>query len=316
MLSRRHLRVKVMQALFAYQRSEGAELAVGEKLLRQSLDKIYDLYIHQLSLLTEIHTFAARQIDDAKSKMMPSQADLNPNLRFIENRVLLQLKNNPQLEKHISARKINWAEHNELIRRIFTAFKESEEYIEYMTGPEPTYKDERRLVYKLYEDHLLENEHLQSIFEEKSIFWMNDFEQVSAMVVRTISDFKKDIDFGGPLPSMYTDEEEDKKFVIDLFRKTATHNGEYQNMVEEKLENWDLDRIASTDILLMKMALCEFLNISSVPTKVTMNEYIEISKEYSTPKSKVFINGILDKLLIELKAQKKIKKMGKGLMDG
>jgi N utilization substance protein B len=305
-----------MQALFAYQRSEGAELAVGEKLLRQSLDKIYDLYIHQLSLLTEIHTFAARQIDDAKGKMMPSQADLNPNLRFIENRVLLQLKNNPQLEKHISARKINWAEHIELIRRIFTAFKESEEYIEYMEGPEPTYKDERRLVYKLYEDHLLENEHLQSIFEEKSIFWMNDFEQVSAMVVRTISDFKKDIDFGGPLPSMYTDEEEDKKFVIDLFRKTATHNGEYQNMVEEKLENWDLDRIASTDILLMKMALCEFLNISSVPTKVTMNEYIEISKEYSTPKSKVFINGILDKLLIELKAQKKIKKMGKGLMDG
>jgi len=316
MLSRRHLRVKVMQALFAYQRSEGAELAVGEKLLRQSLDRIYDLYIHQLSLLTEIHTFAARQIDDAKGKMMPSQADLNPNLRFIENRVLLQLKNNPQLEKHISARKINWAEHIELIRRIFTAFKESEEYIEYMEGPEPTYKDERRLVYKLYEDHLLENEHLQSIFEEKSIFWMNDFEQVSAMVVRTISDFKKDIDFGGPLPSMYTDEEEDKKFVIDLFRKTATHNGEYQNMVEEKLENWDLDRIASTDILLMKMALCEFLNISSVPTKVTMNEYIEISKEYSTPKSKVFINGILDKLLIELKAQKKIKKMGKGLMDG
>lgn len=316
MLSRRHLRVKVMQALFAYQRSEGAELAVGEKLLKQSLDKIYDLYIHQLSLLTEIHTFAARQIDEAKTKMMPSEADLNPNLRFIENRVLLQLKNNPQLEKQISARKIGWEEHAELIRRIFTAFKESEEFVEYMNGPAPTYKEERRLVYKLYEDFLLPNEHLQSIFEEKSIFWVNDFEQVSAMVVRTISDFKQDVDFGGALPSIYKDEEEDKQFVLDLFRKTATKNAEYQKMIEEKLENWDLDRIASTDILLMKMALCEFLNISSVPTKVTMNEYIEISKEYSTPKSKVFINGILDKLLMELKAQKKIKKMGKGLMDG
>lgn len=305
-----------MQALFAYQRSEGAELAVGEKLLKQSLDKIYDLYIHQLSLLTEMHTFAARQIDEAKNKMMPSEADLNPNLRFIENRVLLQLKNNPQLEKQISARKIGWQEHAELIRRIFTAFKESEEFAEYMNGPVPTYKEERRLVYKLYEDFLLPNEHLQSIFEEKSIFWVNDFEQVSAMVVRTISDFKQDVDFGGALPSIYKDEEEDKQFVLDLFRKTATKNAEYQKMIEEKLENWDLDRIASTDILLMKMALCEFLNISSVPTKVTMNEYIEISKEYSTPKSKVFINGILDKLLIELKAQKKIKKMGKGLMDG
>ncbi|MFM1876743.1 MAG: hypothetical protein RL266_2480 [Bacteroidota bacterium] len=316
MLSRRHLRVKVMQALFAYQRSGGAELAVGEKLLKLSLDKIYDLYIHQLSLLTEIHTFAARQIDEAKNKMMPSEADLNPNLRFLENRVLLQLKNNPQLQKQVAARKISWAEHLELIRRIYGTFKESEEFVEYMNGPQPTYKEERRIVYKLYEEYLLVNEHLQSIFEEKSMFWVNDFEQVSAMVVRTISDFKQDDDSGGPLPSIYTDEEEDKQFVLDLFRKTATHNGEYQKMVEEKLENWDLDRIASTDILLMKMALCEFLNIHSVPTKVTMNEYIEIAKEYSTPKSHVFINGILDKLLIELKAEKKIKKMGKGLMNG
>jgi len=305
-----------MQALFAYQRSEGAELSVGEKLLKQSLDKIYDLYIHQLSLITEVHTFAAKQIEEGKNKMMPSEEDLNPNLRFIENTVLLQLKNNPQLEKQISARKISWADHLELIRRIFTAFKESEDFQAYMSGPEPTYKDERRIVYKLYENFIVPNEHLQSIFEEKSIFWVNDLEQVSALVVRTISDFKKEVEFGGGLPTMYKDEEEDKAFVLDLFRKTATNNGEYQNLIEAKLENWDLDRIASTDILLMKMALCEFLNISSVPTRVTMNEYIEISKEYSTPKSKVFINGILDKLLAELKAQKKVKKIGKGLIGG
>ena len=316
MLSRRHLRVKVMQALFAYQRSEGAELAVGEKLLKQSLDRIYDLYIHQLSLINEIHTFAARQIDEAKSKLMPTDEDLNPNMRFLENRVLVQLKNHPQLEKHISTRKINWSDQLELIRRIFASFKESEEYTSYMTGPEPTYKDQRRIIYKLYENFLATNEHLESIFEEKSILWVNDFEQVMAMVVRTISDFKQDVDFGGPLAKLYKDEEEDKAFVLDLFRKTATNSGEYQNLIEEKLENWDLDRIASTDILLMKMALCEFLNISSVPPRVTMNEYIEISKEYSTPKSKVFINGILDKLLADLKAKGKVKKMGKGLIGG
>lgn len=316
MLSRRHLRVKVMQALFAYQRSEGAELAKGEKLLKLSLDKIYDLYINHLSLLTEMHTFAARQIEEGKSKMMPTEEDLNPNLRFIENRVLLQLKNHPQLEKHISARKINWADHTELIRRIFTNFKESEHYQDYMSGDEPTYKEQRRIVYKLYEEFIIPNEHLQSIFEEQSIFWVNDLEAVSSLVVRTLSDFNKESDFGGTLATLYKDEEEDKKFVLDLFRKTATKNAEYQDMIEAKLQNWDLDRIASTDILLMKMALCEFLNISSVPTRVTMNEYIEISKEYSTPKSKVFINGILDKLLEELKAQKKIKKMGKGLIGG
>lgn len=308
--------MKVMQALFAYQRSERAELAIGEKLLKKSLEKIYDLYIHQLSLITEVHSFAAKQIEEGKNKMMPSEADLNPNLRFLENAVLVQLKNNPQLEKHISARKIDWNDQLELIRRIFTAFKESQDYIDYMNGPEPTYKDQRRIVYKLYENFIVPNEHLQSIFEEKSIFWVNDLEQVSALVVRTISDFKKDVEFGGALPAMYKDEEEDKKFVLDLFRKTATNSAEYQTLIEEKLENWDLDRIASTDILLMKLALCEFLNISSVPTRVTMNEYIEISKEYSTPKSKVFINGILDKLLAELKAKKKIKKIGKGLIGG
>lgn len=313
MLSRRHLRVKVMQALFAYERS-GAELAVGEKLLNQSLDRIYDLYIHHLSLLLEVHGFAIRQIEEGRTKRMPTDEDLNPNLRFIENRVLVQLEDHPQLTKHISARKINWSEHRELIRRIFTAFKESEEYLEYMNGDVPTYKDERRIIYRLYEDFLLTNEHLESIFEEKSMLWMNDFEQVSEMVVRTISDFKKDVDFGGPLPPMYKDEEEDKAFVRDLFRKTATNNLVYQKMIEEKLVNWDLDRIASTDILLMKLAVSEFINISSIPTKVTMNEYIEISKEYSTPKSKVFINGILDKLLVDLKAQGKIKKVGKGLI--
>ena len=314
MLSRRHLRVKVMQALFAYQRSEGAELAVGEKLLNHSLTKVYDLYIHQLSLLTEVHSFAKRQIEDGKAKRMPTEQELSPNTRFIENRVLVQLENHPQLEKHIAARRINWAEHSELIRRIFTAFKESSGYQDYMNGEVPTYMDERRIIYKLYEDFLVENEHLQSIFEEKSMLWMNDFEQVSDLVVRTISDFKKDIEFGGTLTPMYKDEEEDRAFVKDLFRKTATNNIEYQDMIEAKLVNWDLDRIASTDILLMKMAVSEFINISSIPTKVTMNEYIEISKEYSTPKSKMFINGILDKILAELKEQGKVKKMGKGLI--
>ena len=314
MLSRRHLRVKVMQALFAYQRSEGAELILGEKLLNQSLTKIYDLYIHQLSLLTEVHAFAKRQIEDGMAKRMPTEEDLNPNMRFVENRVLVQLENHPQLDKHIAARKINWSEHSELIRRIFTAFKESSDFQNYMNGEVPTYKEERRIIYKLYEDFLVQNEHLQSIFEEKSMLWMNDFDQVSDLVVRTISDFKKDVDFGGMLAAMYKDEEEDKEFVKDLFRKTGTNNIEYQDMIEAKLVNWDLDRIASTDILLMKMAVSEFINISSIPTKVTMNEYIEISKEYSTPKSKMFINGILDKILAELKEQGKVKKMGKGLI--
>ena len=316
MLSRRHLRVKVMQTLFAYERSEGAELAAGERLLNKSLARIYDLYIHQLSLILEVHSFAVKQIDEGREKLMLTEEDLNTNLAFVNNRLLVQLSENIQLEKYIAARAINWAEHSELIRRIFTAFKESEDYRGYLLLPDPTYKESRRIVYKLYEEFIVPNEHLQSIFEEQSIFWVNDLEQVSALVVRTLSDFKRDVDFGGLLPSMYKDEEEDKEFVQELFRKTATNSGPYQKLIEEKLENWDMDRIASTDILLMQMAVSEFINIKSVPTKVTMNEYIEIAKEYSTPKSHGFINGILDKLLAELKKEGKIKKVGKGLIGG
>lgn len=316
MLSRRHLRVKVMQALFAYQRSEGAELAVGERLLKQSLDRIYDLYIHHLSLISEFHRFAVNQIEEGKKKKLPTPEDLNPNLRFIENQVLLQLENNKQLLKEVDRRKINWADQVELVRRIFTQFKASDEFKQYMTAETVTYKDHRHIIYHLYEDFVLTNEHLLSLFEEKSIFWVNDFDQVGPLVIRTISEFKHSEEEGGPLPGIYKDEEEDRQFVIDLFRKTAAHSMEFQSMIEAKLENWDLERIASTDILLMKMALSEFLYVNSIPTRVSMNEYIEIAKEYSTPKSHTFINGILDKLLIDLKEQGKIKKTGKGLIGG
>ncbi|MBL4585641.1 MAG: transcription antitermination factor NusB [Flavobacteriales bacterium] len=315
MLSRRHLRVKVLQALFAYQRSGNDELIKGEKLLKLSLDRIFDLYIHQLSLIIEVHSFAKMQMEDSKKKKLPTKEDLNPNPRFIQNPVLLQLAENPQLQKEMERTKVGWKEHSELIRRIYGSFRKDEAYLAYMNAEEVSYKDSRRVIFKLYEDFIVSNEHLQSIFEEKSMYWVNDFEQVSAMVVRTLSDFKKDDATGGKLPNMYKDETEDKAFVLDLFRKTATYNADLQKMVADKLENWDPDRIASIDILLMKMALCEFLYISSVPTKVTMNEYIEISKEYSTPKSKGFINGILDKILGELKKDGKIKKMGKGLIE-
>lgn len=315
MLSRRHLRIKVLQTLFAYQRSGDDELAKGEKLLKLSLDRIHDLYIHQLSLILEIHSFAKKQIEEAKTKQLRTDEDLNPNLRFVENPILLQLQEHIALQKELDRAKVSWVDHAELIRRIFAQFKESEVYTEYMQADELTYKEERRLVFKLYENFIVSNEHLQSIFEEKSIFWVNDFEQVSAMVVRTLSDFRKEDTTGGALPSMYKDAKEDQQFVLDLFRKTATYNADFQKMIADKLENWDADRIASIDILLMKMALCEFIYIKSVPTKVSMNEYIEISKEYSTPKSKAFINGILDRLLGELKADGKIKKVGKGLIN-
>lgn len=316
MLSRRHLRIKVMQALYAYQRSEGEPLAIGEKFLVQSVDRVYDLFVHELSLLLELRKAALRRIEEGGRKFRPTEEDLKPNLRFVENPVLLQLEHNAALSAHISKRKVDWTDHSELLRKTFNSILQDGEFIAYMEAPGPNYRDHRRMVQYIFDQYLISNDDFEFIFEEKSIFWVNDFEQVGAMVNRMFNDFQEDKEDGGPLPTLFTDPEEDRQFMLDLFRKTATHNGDLTAIVADKTRNWDTDRIAAIDILLLKMAICEFMHLPSVPTRVTMNEYIEIAKEYSTPKSKVFINGILDKALTDLKAEGKVKKAGKGLIGG
>jgi len=305
-----------MQALYAYQRSEGDPLAVGEKLLKLSLERVYDLYIHELSLLIALHDAELKRLDEGRKKRLPSAEDLNPNTRFADNPVLLQLANHRLLRSHIERRKIDWSEHAELVRRTLNRILTDAEFMAYMEAALPSYRDHRRMVQYIFDHYLLENEDFEFIFEEKSIFWVNDFEQVGTMVGRTLTDFRDDKEEGGPLPSLYSDPEEDQQFMLDLFRKTATHNADLTAIVGEKTKNWDTERIASIDILLLKMAICEFIHIPSVPTRVTMNEYIEIAKEYSTPKSKVFINGILDKALADLKEQGLVRKAGKGLIGG
>jgi transcription antitermination protein NusB len=316
MLSRRHLRIKVMQALYAYQRSEGDPLAIGEKFLMQSVERVYDLFIHELSLLLELRRFALKRAEDNKKKHRPTEDDLHPNLRFVENPVLIQLESNAALAAHISKRKIDWHEHSELIRKTFMSIVQDGEFIAYMEAPATAYRDHKRIIQYIFDHYLIANDDFEFVFEEKSIFWVNDFEQVGGMVTRTLNDFKEDREDGGPLPTLYTDPEEDRQFMLDLFRKTATHNGQLTDIVADKTKNWDTDRIAAIDILLLKMAICEFMHLPSIPARVTMNEYIEIAKEYSTPKSKVFINGILDKALADLKAEGKVKKAGKGLIGG
>jgi transcription antitermination protein NusB len=316
MLSRRHLRIKVMQALFAYQRSEGEPLAVGEKFLQQSMERIYDLFINELALAIEMRQLALRRIEDGTKKRLPTQEDLNPNLRFVENPVLQQLEANTVLAAHIDKRKVDWSDQHELLRKTLLNLQQDGEYLAYMDAPAPNYRDHKRIVRFMFEEYLIGNEDISSVLEERSIFWVNDFEQVGIMVSKTINEFKEHEPEGGPLPMLYTDPEEDKQFMLDLFRKTATNNDELTQVVADKTKNWDTDRIASMDILLLKMAICEFIYIPSVPARVTLNEYIEIAKEYSTPRSKLFINGILDRALADLKAEGKVKKAGKGLIGG
>lgn len=315
MLSRRHLRSKALQTLYAYFQSDNHNVAAGEKELLHSIDKVYDLYLYQLSLLPELVDFAKIKTEEAKNKRLPSSDDLNPNTRFIDNRIIQKLRENRNLKNAINGRKINWVGEQEIVRKLYSIIKESAEFKEYLASEEDSIENDREYLNKIYKKYIAESEDLEYYLEEKSIYWSDDWELVSSAVVKTIKSLNDDSDEFQAISPLYKDEDDDKQFVIDLFRKTILNNSNYEEIIAEKTKNWDVERIAMLDILIMKMALAEVLNFSSIPVKVSLNEYIDISKRFSTPKSKLFVNGVLDKIILELKSQNKIKKTGRGLIE-
>lgn len=320
MLSRRFLRIKVLQALYAFMQDGPESMNSGEKQLLVSLDKLYEIYIRQLSLLIEISDFARRRIEENKLKFLPTEQDLHPNTRFIDNRFINQLANNRDYLKKCHSYKINWADEEEIIRKLYGQIRESNFYSSYMEGPGPLYKDDKELVEKIFEEVFAESDLLKSFYEERSIYWSDDFDISFLMLMKTIKGFRPDQDEFTPLPALLKDEKseggsEDLDFVKSLYRKTIIHSEEFNKIIADRAQNWELERIAVMDILLLKMAMTEFIDFPAIPVKVTLNEYIELAKSFSTPKSKVFINGILDKLIVEFKADGRLVKTGRGLME-
>jgi len=313
MLNRRYLRIKVMQALYAFFQHENQDVYKGEKELFNSIEKIYDLYAFLLMLLIEIRDFAENSSEEAKNKKLPSQNDLVPNTKFLNNRLIKQLAVNMTLSKESSNRKLSWQNEPELIKKIFNNIKASEEYEKYLSD-EHSYKSDKDFIIDMYKKHIAEFESLVYLFEEKSIYWVDDLRLVNIMVLKTLESFKEDANEHFSLLPLYKDED-DKSFVQELFRRTILNNEMNEKLIGDKTKNWEVDRIAMMDVLLMKMAISEVLHFPSIPVKVTLNEFIEISKLYSTPKSKLFINGILDKLIADFKDQKKYTKVGRGLME-
>ena len=315
MLNRRHLRIKVMQALYAYQQSKTKDTAIGEKELFHSLEKVYDLYIFMLLTFEEVRKFAASRIEDRKKKRLPTKEDLNPNTRFIDNRVFEIISTNTELTRLSETRKINWGGEQELFKKLFRVIEQSDEYNEYMVKEEDSFKSDREFALKIFKVYVANFESLQQLLEDKSIYWVDDLDLVCSMVLRTIKSMHENVGENAKLMAMYKDPEEEIKFVKDLFWNSIKNHDTNMKLVEEKAKNWELDRIAAMDILLMNMALTEVKIFSTIPVKVSLNEYIEISKFYSTPKSNIFINGILDKLFEEMKKSGVIKKMGRGLIE-
>ncbi len=312
MLNRRYLRIKTMQTLYSYFQQDKPDIVTYEKELFKSLDKIYDLYVYVLVLITDIHHTALLVTEENKNKRLPSKEDLEPNLRFIENILLVSLSESSELKKEVANRKISWQNDFDLVRKLYAELRTTDFYKEYMSSSSSSAKEDKQFLMTLTTEFLYNHELLNHIFEEKNIHWADDTFGAFTMVARTLENFTGKLN----LVPLYKDAEDDKQFISTLFRKTIAGDKEFEKLIEEKTKNWELERIASMDILLMKMALAEFLYVSNVPVKVSLNEYIDISKEYSTPNSKVFINGVLDKIIADLKHDNKIQKTGRGLMEG
>lgn len=320
MLSRRHLRIKVLLALYAFKIAENDRLDVGEKELFKSLNKLYEIYIYQLSLLVEIVEFASKRQAENKQKFFPTEEDLNPNTRFVENRFIKQLVDNKDYQKLHKAYKINWSGEEDMIRKLYSEIKSSTDFLAYSNEWEPSYKNDKEILVKILKKHLGRSDSLHFYFEEKNIYWSDDFYTANTFAMKTIKNYAESWDADKSLPSLYKfeehdNEEEDINFVKNLFRKSIVKSEEYEKIIENKVQNWEMDRIAIMDIIILKMALVELLEFPSIPVKVSMNEYIDLAKMYSTPKSKIFVNGILDKIIADLKASKKIKKVGRGLLE-
>lgn len=304
-----------MQALYGFFQSDTKDLARSERELFSGIDKVYDLYIYQLALLLELQHVVSIITEDAKEKHLPTEAERNPNLKFIENKFIKQLSENIHLKREMNNRKISWNNEFEMVKRIFNTIKVSEMYTQYMSAETSDYKSDRDFITAIFKEFIADFELVNHLYEEKSLHWGDDIYLVNPMVVKTIESFSESSAPDFELMPLYKDREEDMEFVKDLFRQTVIRNTENEKLIGDKTKNWEVERIALMDVLLMKMAITEVLHFSNIPVKVTLNEFIEISKMYSTPKSKIFINGILDKLIADFKRDNMLNKMGRGLME-
>ena len=318
MLNRRFLRVKVLQQIYAYHQAEETDMAAAERRLLDSVDNLYGLFIRQLTFWVEVKCFAERRIEENMHKNFPTAEDLNPNRKFVNNRVLNALENNKDLMRLAEKYKINWADDREdFIRGFYNRLREYPEYQEYMADGKDSFASDKKLILNIIDNHLEDDEVLFDYYSDKNLGYNSDYQLGLFLLWKFINELDEHFDASSKLPTAYKTENEDnnddKRFLLKLFRDTLKHADEYQELVKANISNWDHDRVALMDKIIIFMALTEFCQFHDIPVKVTINEYIELSKYYSTPDSRRFVNGILDKLSEQLKAEGKLVKTGRGL---
>ena len=314
MLTRRHIRVKAMQSIYAMLQSKNTDLDKEDKFLSTSIDNMYHLYLILIGLLIEIRQKSETRIDISKKKYLATSEDINPNVKFVNNMVLKMLQENTMLKHELERKKLNnWKDDNEYVDIIFEDILQSEYYKEYMKVTTSSFSEDKKFIIDIYKNVIAANDKLYDYIEDKNLTWLDDLPLVNTLIIKVLKKLKIESNPSHFLPKLYKDED-DIQFSKDLLKKTVLNDEKLQAEIDGKTPNWDTDRIAEIDSILLKMAICEFLNFPSIPVKVTINEYLEIAKEYSTPKSSIFINGILDKLVKEYGDKKMLNKSGRGLI--
>jgi len=319
MLSRRYLRIKTFQAIFAFKLSESDDLEMGRKNLLHNLDNLHKLFTYQLSFLVALGEFAEKRIAENKEKQLPTKMDLNPNLRFINNKVTKLLRENIDLKRTIDEYYISWKDEEPLIRKLYAIIQESKTYNNYL-AKEDTFENDRQVWVKIIKNQVANYDLLVSYYEEINSVWVDDINIANHLSMKFVKSFLPEDDEKKDLPVLFPlasgeKVSDDKQFLLDLFDKTLLSSEENLKLISEKVQNWELERIAKSDMIILEMAITELLKFPTIPLKVTLNEYIELAKMFSTPNSHVFVNGVLDRLIAQLLREGAIKKEGRGLID-
>ena len=312
MISRRLLRIKALKALYAHLKSESDSLMASEKTLVASINKTYDLYFQMLSLIVEVARYADERQQAAMQKKLPTYEDLNPNRKFVENAVVHLIAESDSVNDYLAAHKLSWARYPELIKALYLQLEQSDYYKKYMTSQERSFREDLALVTDFYTNELESSEMLEEVLDEQSILWNDDLGFALIMVTRTLSNMRPSHRDVKVLPKFKSDEDLD--FAMELFEKAAVNYDSNLEVIEQFTRNWDIERIAFMDNVIMVTAMAELVSFPSIPVKVTLDEYIEIAKYYSTASSSTCINGVLDKVVTTLTEEGRINKSGRGLI--
>ena len=305
------LRVKVAKNLYAHLKSGSDNLKASEKNLVESIDKAYDLYFQMMALIVDVARYAEERIEINRNKKLPTYEDLNPNRRFVDNAVVHLIANSDSVNDVIARRKLTWAHHADAVKDVYNRMVESEYYKRYMSASISTFSDDRRFVEEFY-TALEEDEALNDLVNDMSLLWTDDYGFALYMVVRTVQNLKQSHTEVKVLPKFKSDD--DLAFAKSLFVKALVNYEDNQDIVDRYTSNWDVERVVFMDSLIISIAVAELMHFESIPVKVTLDEWIDIAKYYSSPTSSTFVNGVLDKIVADLQQDGRIKKSGRGLL--